>query len=155
MNAEQFILNRYPGNSDIIKEHIRKAVLQLESGQTVGERATPVVSFWMMRDKWVKRGSAWEQIGTDGDVRFDANGMMVYPDILRLAYFITTDGLVCQLAYRIGKTHSLEAFDRARLTNYKSLENNEVEIKKVDFGVNNSTSQAANDIISAMGKIYG
>src|SRR6478735_4402877 len=102
MDAEQFLLKRYPGDSKAIKDHIRKAVIQLQKGQTVGERATPVVSFWMMREKWRKRGSAWEQLGTDGDVKFE-NGEMVYPDILRLAYFVTTDGLVCQLAYLFGK----------------------------------------------------
>lgn len=77
--------------------HVRNALHQLKQGETIGRRETPVISFWPMRPKWIKWGSAWETLGTDGDSMHE-DGMLVIPAILRLAYF-KLDDQVCQLAY--------------------------------------------------------
>lgn len=105
--AKKELLDRYPGKNPNVLHHIDMAIRQLTEGQTVGVRMTPVVSFWLMRDKWKGRGSAWQMYQPDGDIRVakDVNSSTgcIYPDILQLAYFITTDGLVCQLAYTYSK----------------------------------------------------
>jgi len=97
------ILSRYPGNSPRIREHIRRAVEQLNEGETIGRRGTPVVSFWLMRDKWRDRGASWEQQGWDGDIEYFSDDVARWrcPAALRLVYFKTYEGLVCQLAYVI------------------------------------------------------
>ena len=42
---------------------------KLASENKIGERGTPVVSFWPMRKKWEAFGDYWEQWGFDGDPR--------------------------------------------------------------------------------------
>jgi hypothetical protein len=144
--VKQDLLLRYPGSSPVIKLHIEKSAIQLLSGQTIGRRGTPVISFWMMRDKWKNRGVSWVSIGTDGDV-FEMGGNLIYPAVLQLAYFVTREGLVCQLAYEIEKETTIERTSKVTLPTtieegYNPQDNSEI------------VSDAVNDIYSAMAGLY-
>jgi len=80
-----------------LEQYVYNALQQLKQGETIGRRGTPVISFWPMRQKWEKWGSAWETRGTDGDMLFEDNTIVI-PAILQLVYFRNED-TVCQLAY--------------------------------------------------------
>src|SRR5260370_23140596 len=95
---EKKILAHYHGSSGIVKRHIKMAAKQMQQGQTIGKRMTPVVSFWFDRPKWAKWSCAWESFGTDGDVEV-IDGTQVLPSVIRFCYFKTYGELVCQLAY--------------------------------------------------------
>ena len=84
----------------MISEHVRNAIKQLQQGEQIGRRGTPVISFWDMRPKWEKWGNAWEYFGSDGST-FVEDGKVICPAVLKLVYFRTHDGRVCQLAYKV------------------------------------------------------
>lgn len=83
------------------QDHIERIQAQVAKGPTIGNRETPVVSFWPMRDKWKKYGDYWELWGTDGDVEpILGTEKSMAPAELRLIYFrIPGTETVCQLAY--------------------------------------------------------
>lgn len=85
----------------MITEHLSKVVEQLKSGNAIGRRGTPVISFWPMREKWEKFGEYWEQFSTDGDVFINPeDGELWGPAELQLVYFrVPGTFMVCQLAY--------------------------------------------------------
>lgn len=75
-----------------------------EHAGTIGERKTPKVSFWPMRDKWRKFGVYWELWGFDGDPRMViGKKFAVAPAVLKLVYFVMPDNpeLVCQVAVEV------------------------------------------------------
>jgi len=141
--AKQDLLSRYPGDNPIIKEHIEKAAKQLLNGQTIGRRGTPVVSFWLMRDKWKNRGASWVVGGTDGDV-FEMGGNYISPALLQLVYFKTREGLVCQLAYEIAPE-----FQGYRTPSMLTPSTIEREYKSANESLD-SVSEASDDILKAM-----
>jgi len=81
-----------------LADNVRRAIKQLALGETIGRRGTPVISFWDMRPKWEKWGSAWQYIGSDGPP-FREQSNLVCPALIKLVYLRTHDGRVCQLAY--------------------------------------------------------
>lgn len=86
-----------------LAEYVKNAIRQTRSGETIGMRKTPVVSYWPMREKWQHWGWVpWTYISTDGDAR-SGQGRTTIPAILRLVYLRTSSGDVCQLAYVIRK----------------------------------------------------
>ena len=169
MDAEEFLLSKYPGNNPIVIRHIKNAAEQLKYGQTIGVRATPVVSFWMMKDKWKNRGSSWETFGTDGDPGFDENHVLVQPQTIRLVYFVSRCGLVCQLAYLLNNkkwpaTKEVITYEEARLARNTIIDDQVNTLEPMDKNRVNpqvevmnatATAEAANDIIASMSKIYG
>lgn len=85
----------------MISEHLDRIKQQLAKGPTIGNRKTPVVSFWPIREKWEKYGNYWELWGLDGDL-YAIPGTMdqMAPAELRLIYFVIPGSdTVCQLAY--------------------------------------------------------
>jgi hypothetical protein len=82
-----------------IAEYLPKVTEQLRSGNEIGRRATPVVSFWPMREKWKRHGEYWHFFGTDGDCIVEGDSLIV-PATLKLIYFLLPDkATVCQLAF--------------------------------------------------------
>lgn len=162
MDAEQFLLSKYPGDNPIIIGHIKMAAKQLKFGQTIGIRATPVVSFWMMKDKWKKLGQAWMTIGQDGDAYFDEDKVLQTPKAITLVYFVTNDDLVCQLAYLVEsnklpdvpevKEYPIVFDDKPN--NLQPLDNVRVD-PMAEAKAAKISAEAANEIISSMSKIYG
>ena len=74
------------------------AQLVASGENAVGERKTPVVSFWPLKDKWKKFGSWFTCIGSDGDATM-VDGRLKEPLMLQLYYKVLGDGTVMQLAW--------------------------------------------------------
>lgn len=85
----------------MISEHLAKVSDQLKKGPTIGNRKTPVVSFWPMRDKWKKFGEYWELWEQDGDLEVISGSIdQMAPAELKLIYFLIPESnTICQLAY--------------------------------------------------------
>lgn len=103
-------------------------ISKLASEHKIGERGTPVVSFWPMRKKWEAFGDYWEQWGFDGDPRHESVTQKHYyiddndeiassdvevstfkmPAILKLIYFVVPGTqTVCQVC----KVHKPSSYD--------------------------------------------
>jgi hypothetical protein len=129
------LTKRYPGHSPEIHRHIDNAATVALITNVVGDRLTPVISFWLDRPKW-RKGVSWEQTGTDGDAALSiTNHVCKYPAILQYAYFKTFDKLVCQLCYVLHTseetTHT--AYEQARFNIPVVLETKyEDDAKKIE-----------------------